>query len=594
MTKNKTSTENSNHVKDNADSIYLYRRLLSYALVYWLIFIIAIIGMVIVAGASTAFPAIMQPLMDEGFVGRDRETIKWIPFALIAIFFVRVIGAFVSSYGMSVIGRNVIRELRAEMFSRLLTLPKSFYDQATTGELISKFSFDVEQVANATTKAITVFIRDALTVIALVGWMFYLNTKLAMVFITVAPIVAFLIISVSKRFRNISRNIQLSMGNVSRVIEESIKGQLIVKIFGGRDYEETQFAEVNDRNRRQNLRMQMTQALSSPIVQLLIACALALIIYLATLDSMIKEISAGTFVSFITAMSMLMPPVRSLTSIISELQRGIAAAESVFNFIDLKQEQDTGTYQVDKVKGLIEFDHINFSYQGENAAALNDINLTIDVGKTVAFVGRSGSGKSTLLNLIPRLYDVSQGEIRLDGINIQDYSLDNLRSHIAYVGQDVVLFNDTIEHNIAYGSMKACSHEDVVQATKAAFAHDFIEESSEGFNTVVGERGVMLSGGQRQRIAIARALLNDAPVLILDEATSALDTESERYIQSSLEKLMKNRTTLVIAHRLSTIENADVIVVMDKGRIVESGTHKELLALNGHYSALHQMNFEED
>lgn len=594
MTKNKTSTENSNRVKDNADSIYLYRRLLSYALVYWLIFIIAIIGMVIVAGASTAFPAIMQPLMDEGFVGRDRETIKWIPFALIAIFFVRVIGAFVSSYGMSVIGRNVIRELRAEMFSRLITLPKSFYDQATTGELISKFSFDVEQVANATTKAITVFIRDALTVIALVGWMFYLNTKLALVFITVTPIVAFLIITVSKRFRKISRNIQLSMGNVSRVIEESIKGQLVVKIFGGRDYEEAQFAEVNDRNRRQNLRMQMTQALSSPIVQLLIACALALIIYLATLDSMIKEISAGTFVSFITAMSMLMPPVRSLTSIISELQRGIAAAESVFNFIDLKQEQDAGTYQVDKVKGLIEFDHINFGYQGENVAALNDINLTIDVGKTVAFVGRSGSGKSTLLNLIPRLYDVSQGEIRLDGINIQDYSLDNLRSHIAYVGQDVVLFNDTIEHNIAYGSMKACSHDDVVQATKAAFAHDFIEQSSEGFDTVVGERGVMLSGGQRQRIAIARALLNDAPVLILDEATSALDTESERYIQSSLEKLMKNRTTLVIAHRLSTIENADVIVVMDKGRIVESGTHKELLALNGHYSALHQMNFEEE
>jgi subfamily B ATP-binding cassette protein MsbA len=340
--------------------------------------------------------------------------------------------------------------------------------------------------------------------------------------------------------------------------------------------------------------MQMTQSLSSPVVQLLIACALAIIIYLATLDSMIQEISAGTFVSFITAMSMLLPPVRSLTSILSELQRGISAAESVFDFIDLKEERDDGSYEADTVSGEIEFDHINFTYESEETHALKDINLTIKAGQTVAFVGRSGSGKSTLLNLIPRLYDVSQGEIRLDGVNIQHYRLNNLRSHIAYVGQDVVLFNDTIEHNIAYGSMKACSHEEVVEAAKAAYAFDFIEASTSGFQTTVGERGVMLSGGQRQRIAIARALLNNAPVLILDEATSALDTESERYIQSSLEKLMKGRTTLVIAHRLSTIENADVIVVMDRGRIVEMGTHQDLLALNGHYSALHQINFEEN
>jgi len=592
MTVDKITSAQSHRA--NASSLLLYRRLLSYAIVYWEIFIFSIIGMVIVAAASTAFPALMQPMMDDSFVKRDPETIKWIPVALIGIFVVRMIGSFVSGYGMSVIGRNVIRELRFEMFSRLLSLPKSFYDQATTGELISKFSYDVEQVANSTTKAITVFIRDALTVVALVGWMFYLNVKLALVFITVAPIVAFLVISVSKRFRDISRNIQHSMGDVSRVIEESIKGQLVVKIFGGKNYEEAQFTEVNDRNRRQNLRMQMTQSLSSPVVQLLIACALAIIIYLATLDSMIQEISAGTFVSFITAMSMLLPPVRSLTSILSELQRGISAAESVFDFIDLKEERDDGSYEADTVSGEIEFDHINFTYESEETHALKDINLTIKAGQTVAFVGRSGSGKSTLLNLIPRLYDVSQGEIRLDGVNIQHYRLNNLRSHIAYVGQDVVLFNDTIEHNIAYGSMKACSHEEVVEAAKAAYAFDFIEASTSGFQTTVGERGVMLSGGQRQRIAIARALLNNAPVLILDEATSALDTESERYIQSSLEKLMKGRTTLVIAHRLSTIENADVIVVMDRGRIVEMGTHQDLLALNGHYSALHQINFEEN
>jgi len=587
------NTANNNAV-DKTGSFYLYRRLLSYALVYWGIFIIAIIGMVIVAAASTAFPALMQPMMDAGFVEHDPDTIKWVPLALIAIFFVRVIGAFASGYGMSVIGRNVIRELRRKMFSRLVTLPKSFYDRATTGQLISKFTYDVEQVANSTTNAITVFIRDALTVIALVGWMFYLSVKLALVFVVIAPIVALLIVSVSKRFRAFSHNIQTSMGNVSRIIEESIKGQLVVKIFGGRNYEEAQFSTVNDINRRQNLRMQMTQALSSPIVQLLIACALALIIYIATHEGMSGDITAGTFVSFITAMSMLMPPVRSLTSVINELQRGIAAADSVFKFIDLKPEYDNGTYQVDSVAGVIEFDQVSFSYNDNEVEALKEINLTIAAGQTVAFVGRSGSGKSTLLNLIPRLYDVVEGEIRLDGVNVQDYSLDNLRSHIAYVGQDVVLFNDTIEHNIAYGDMKTRSHEEIVEAAKAAYAYDFINESSDGFQTMVGERGVMLSGGQRQRIAIARALLNDAPVLILDEATSALDTESERYIQDSLERLMKNRTTLVIAHRLSTIENADVIVVMDSGKIVESGTHQQLLALKRHYAALHQMNFEDE
>ena len=585
---------------DKATGIYLYRRLLSYTFEYWKIFTVALIGMVVVAAASTAFPALMRPMMDEGFVDRDPESIKWIPLVLIAIFFVRVIGAFVSSYGMSVISRNVIRELRGEMFSRLIALPKAFFDEATTGELISKFSFDVEQVANATTKAITVFIRDTLTVIGLIGWMFYLNVKLALVFVAVAPIVTFLIISVSKRFRNISRNIQDSMGDVARVIEESIKGQLVVKIFGGSDYEKNQFAVVNDKNRRQNLRLQMTQALSSPIVQLLVACALALIIYMATLDSMIEEISAGTFVSFIITMSMLLPPVRSLTSIVSQLQRGVAAAESIFKFIDLKDETNEGTYISEKVKGFIEFDNVNFfySHKDNETPALSNISLTIEAGQTVAFVGRSGSGKSTLLNLIPRLYDLSSehhssGEIRIDDTNINDFELHNLRSHISYVGQDVVLFNDTIEHNIAYGAMKTCSHEQVVTATKAAYADDFINATKNGYETMVGERGVLLSGGQRQRIAIARALLKDAPILILDEATSALDTESERYIQSSLETLMKQRTTLVIAHRLSTIEKADVIVVMDEGKIVEKGTHKELLELKGHYSTLHQMHFQE-
>lgn len=581
-------------VANKADGYGLYLRLLSYAFTYWGIFIIAFIGMATVAAAATAFPALLQPLLDESFINRDPETIKWIPFALIGIFFFRAIGAFVSLYGMSVIGRNVIRTIRTEMFSKLIVLPKSFYDQSTTGELISKFSFDVEQVANAATRAVTVVIRDSLTVIGLIGWMFYLNATLALVFVIVAPAVASIVVIVSKRFRIISRNIQNSMGSVSRIVEESIKGQLVVKIFGGREYEEDQFSSVNNQNRRQNLRLQMTQSLTTPFVQLLVACALALIIYLGTMESMKDVVSPGTFVSFIAAMIMLLPAVRSLTTVVSHLQRGIAAADSVFTFLDLKQESDNGTYCNDSVKGLIEFDHVNYTYQGEDAAALIDISLKVEVGQTVAFVGRSGSGKSTLLNLIPRLYDVSEGEIRLDGTNINEYSLDDLRGHISYVGQDVVLFNDTIEHNIAYGSMRSCSHEEIVEVTKQAYAYDFINETSKGFQTDVGERGVVLSGGQRQRIAIARALLNNAPVLILDEATSALDTESERYIQSSLEQLKKGHTTLIIAHRLSTIESADVIVVMDKGRVVETGSHDDLLALNGHYASLHQMNFEDN
>ena len=578
---------------DNKNSYQLYKRLLTHTLENWLIFTFAIFGMVIVALSAAAFAALMKPLMDEGFVNRDPEVIKWIPILLVVIFFVRIIGAFLSSYGMSVIARNIIRELRRLMFNRLINLPKAFYDQATSGELISKFSYDVEQVSQAATRAVTVLVKDSLTLIALVSYMFYLNYKLAIVFLTITPLVALFIVMASKRFRHSSKNIQNSMGDVSRVVEEVIKGQLVVKIFGGQQYEEKQFSVSNDTNRRQNLRLQMTQALFSPLVQLLVAVALALIIYIATLPEMIGEVTPGVFTAFLTAMSMLMPSIRAMTSVVADLQRGIAAAESVFTFVDLETEGDTGDYQLSKAQGRLEFKQVNFSYDNAEAVALKNISISIEPGQTVAFVGRSGSGKSTLVNLIPRLYDINDGVITLDGVNIADYKLANLRSHIAYVGQDIILFNDTIEHNIAYGSMQEKSRDEIIEATRAAYAYDFIEESSDGFDTMVGERGVMLSGGQRQRVAIARALLNDVPILILDEATSALDTESERFIQNSLEKLMANRTTLVIAHRLSTIENADVIVVMDKGEIVESGTHKELLSLNGHYAALHQMNFEE-
>jgi subfamily B ATP-binding cassette protein MsbA len=579
--------------QSSPSSYQLYKRLLSYTFKYWPIFIYAVIGMIMVAATTTSFTVIMKPIMDDGFVARDPDTIKWIPVLIIAIFLLRVIGTFASSYGMSVIGRNVIRELRAIMFQRLIRLSKSYYDSETAGKIISRFSYDVEQVATAATRAVTVFIKDSLTIVALIGWMVYLNPTLALVFLTVTPVVAILILTASKYFRRHSKKIQSSMGDVSRVVEEAIKGQLIIKIFGGQTYEQGQFEQANETNRSQNLKLQKSQALFSPLVQLLVALALALIIYIATHPAMKDVVTPGDFVSYITAMSLLMPSLRSVTSAIGDLQRGIAAADSVFSFIDMQSEHDTGTYQVDEVEGNIEFEDIWFQYEGTDRPALDDISLQIEAGSTVAFVGRSGSGKTTLLNLIPRLYKLQQGHIRIDGIDIDDYTLENLRSHISYVGQDIVLFNDTIEHNIAYGSLEDCSHDDVVQAAKAAHAYEFIETTSDGFDTEVGERGMKLSGGQRQRIAIARALLSKAPILILDEATSALDNESERYIKESLDSLIQSCTTLVIAHRLSTIENADHIVVMDKGRIVEQGTHAELITEDGYYAMLHTSDFKE-
>lgn len=576
-----------------SDSYQSYRRLLSYSLVYWKVFIIAIIGMIAVAGTETALAAYMKPLMDGSFVQRDPEVIRMMPIILIGIFVVRVFAMFISMYGMSWVGRKVIMELRDRMFTRLLRLPKDYYDMATTGELISKFTFDVEQVANAATRVITTLIRDTFTVIGLLAWMIYLNAMLAGMFLLAGPLLILLVIFVSKKFRKVSRRIQGSMGNVSRVLEEAIKGQIVVKIFGGREYEEQQFHEINDQNRRQNMRLIAIQALSTPIMRLIVGVGLAFVIFVATSEEMKDTVSVGTFMSFMVSMGLLFAPIKRLADVNADLQRGIAAAESVFKLVDMEEEKDTGSYAAERVQGNIQFSDVSFCYERGDTDALSDINITINAGQTVAFVGRSGSGKSTLLNLLPRFYELNTGSITLDGHELSEYSLDNLRSQFAYVGQDIVLFNDTIEHNIAYGSFLDSNHEKVQQAAQLAHAHEFIIETTDGYDTMVGERGVMLSGGQRQRIAIARALLKDAPVLILDEATSALDTESERYIQASLEELMKNRTTLVIAHRLSTIEKADMIVVMDEGRIVEQGSHQQLITKGGHYSALHAMQFNE-
>jgi ATP-binding cassette, subfamily B, bacterial MsbA len=584
-----SSTDESSEFK------VIYRRLLSYAFAYWNVFIISIIAMVFVALSQPAFAALMEPILNGGFIDKDPEVIRWIPFAVIGVFLVRAISGVVSDFGMSWIGRQVIRQMRDDMFQKLMLLPNSYYDVNSTGNLISKFTFDVEQLAEASTTAITIMIRDVLMILTLIIYMFYLNSTLAVVFTVIGPVIAFLIAMISKRFRIISKRIQSSMGKITHVLEEAIQAQRVVKIFGGQDYEIKRFHANNQKNRQQNMKLKATTSISTSIMQVIVAFALAGIIYAATLEGLKDNINAGEFMSFMSAMMMLFAPLKRVTNITSIMQKGVAAAEGVFKLLDTDIEVDKGDYETKRVQGAISFKNISFSYEAaKEKDVLKSINLQIKSGQTIAFVGRSGSGKSTLVNLLPRLYDNYQGDIILDDKNTREYRLTSLRDQIAYVGQDIVLFNDTVEHNIAYGRLHDFSEEDVISAAKSAYAYDFIQDMSNGIKTIVGEKGVMLSGGQRQRIAIARALLKDAPVLILDEATSALDTESERYIQSALEELIKDRTTLVIAHRLSTIENADLIVVMDQGEIVETGSHKELLAKDGHYAALHNLQFSDD
>lgn len=570
-----------------------YRRLLSYTFASRGVFALSVLCMILVALTQPAFAALMEPMLDGGFIDRDREVMLWVPVAVIVVFFVRTVAGFASDYGMSWIGRTIIQTIRQQMFQKLLLLPNAYYDNTSTGETISRFTFDVEQLATAATTAVTIVIKDSLIIISLLAWMFYISPKLSVIFLLLAPILAITVLMISKRFRAISKRIQRSMGSITHVLEEAVQAQRVVKIFGGQHYELDRFNKNNNSNRQQNLKLTVSSSLSTSILQMIVGVALAGIIFMAIQEGVNSQLSAGTFIAFMTAMMMLFAPMKRLTNVNAIVQKGIAAAESVFEFLDNTPEKDLGSYTIDRVRGELEFKQLNFSYQGHtDKAVLKNINLHIRPGETVAFVGRSGSGKSTLVNLIPRLYDGYQGQILLDGVDLNDYSVFNLRQHIAYVGQEIVLFNDTIEHNIAYGGTNVSSDK-VIEAARAAHAYEFIEKLPEGMQSLAGEKGVLLSGGQRQRLAIARALLKDAPVLIMDEATSALDTESERAIQSALEVLTENRTTLVIAHRLSTIENADKIVVMDRGEIVEVGTHAELISRNGAYSALHNIQFSD-
>lgn len=572
----------------------VYKRLLGYAWHYSTIFMLAIVGMAVVAATEAGFAWIMKPMLDGTFVDKDPTIIRWLPIGLLAIFIVRGIGGFISTYGMEHVGRNIIRDMRKQMFSSLMRLPTAFYDQTSSGQLTSKLIYDVEKVAQAATKAITIVVRDTFTIIGLLILMFYTSWKLAIVFLLLGPLITILVVFVSKRFRRISQRIQKSMGNVTQLSQQVTEGHRVVKIFGGENFEDQHFEKANEYNRQQNMKLAATRAISVPTSQFLGACGLAVILYFATSEEMLEALTVGTFMAFITASMLLLAPLKRLTMVQSTVQQGIAAAQSVFQLLDEAPEKDTGTKSIEKSNGKLEFKKVSFSYPSAEKAVLNEINFTAEAGETVAIVGRSGSGKSTLVSLLPRFYDISDGDILLDDIPLHDLKLDNLRDQISLVSQEVTLFNDTVANNIAYGSLTACSEEQILAAAKSAHAIEFIEDLPQGLQTVVGDKGVLLSGGQRQRIAIARALLKDAPIIILDEATSALDNESERYIQDALSVLMKNRTTLVIAHRLSTVENADKILVLRDGKIVESGRHAELLTAGKDYAALYQMQFENE
>lgn len=567
-----------------------FKRLMGYTKPYKAGFIAAIIGMLCYAGVDTLFFAQLQPLIDDGLTGANPNFMKWAPLFVVVCFIVRGISHFVGNYCLAWVGNNVVADIRQKLFDHIMKLPVAYHDKESTGTLISKLTFDAEQVLQATSKALLTLVQQGAFVIGLLIVMFIKSWELSAIFLLITPVIAVIVTFVSKRFRKVSRNIQSAMGHVTSAAEQTFNAHKVVLTFDGQERESKRFNGINKHNKQQRMKLVATQSVSVPLIQIIASFALAFVLYVANLDSMKQTLTPGVFITVITCMTMLLRPLKLLTTVNSEFQNGMAACVSIFKVLDEEKEKDTGTKPLQKAKGHIAFEQVDFSYTNNSELALKQITFEAKPGETVAFVGRSGSGKSTASSLLLRFYDATSGRVLIDGNDITEYKLQDLRKQFAYVSQQVVLFNDTLAKNIAYGKPDA-TEEEIIEAAKSAHVLEFANKMEKGLETNIGENGALLSGGQRQRIAIARALLCDAPFLILDEATSALDTESERHIQDALQLLQQNRTCIVIAHRLSTIESADKIIVMDNGEIIEQGDHKTLIEKNGAYAQLHRFQF---
>ncbi len=577
--------------KTLTSAFHLYKRLLAAVKPYILVFILGITCTASASGIDAGLAWLIKPIIDNGLTDRNSQFLRILPLAIVGIFLVRGIAVFFSSYCVAKVGRSVVMDFRQKIFTHMLHLPASFYDRESSGQLLSRLIYNVEQVAGATTNALLIIVQESVLAIGLVVVMFLLSWQLTLLFMIVFPLIAWFVRYTSRRLRKLSTHVQKTMGQLSHIAEESIEGYRVIRIFGGESYEQQKFTAATRDNRRREMKIVATNAIGSAVTQIIISFSIAMILVIATLPSI--SVSAGSFAALVASMFTLLRPLRRINQVNNLLQKGLAGAQSIFELLDVVPEKDTGPLILTRAKGNIEYRHVNFSYPSTQKKVLSDVSFRIEPGETIALVGKSGSGKSTLVSLLPRFYELQQGYIFLDGHDIREYRLADLRNQFALVTQNITLFNDTIARNISYGRLSQASEADIIRAAEAAHAMEFIREFPEGLDTLIGENGVLLSGGQRQRIAIARAILKEAPILILDEATSALDTESERHIQIAFESLIRNRTTLVIAHRLSTIENADRILVVEKGCIIEAGSHAELLVQNGHYARLHALQFKE-